>query len=66
MLKVQVGAIALADFGWHDQAVQRLAVGDVVEHGQTGNGKLAVATEKTRHGRLQRQMNGRAIHGEHP
>lgn len=31
-----------------------LTVGDVVEHGQTGNGKLAMAAEKARHDRLQR------------
>lgn len=46
MREVQVGAIALVDFGWHDQAAQRLAIGDVVEHGQAGNGKRAGLPKK--------------------
>ena len=38
MIKMQVGTITLAELGCHYQAVQGLAVGDIVEHGKTGNG----------------------------
>lgn len=43
-----MGAIALADLDWHDQAVPGLVVSNVAEHGQTGNGKLAVAAKEDR------------------
>ena len=40
MREIQVGAIALADLGRHDQSVQGLAVGDFVKDGQAGNGEV--------------------------
>ena len=64
--KVQVGAIALADTGGHDQAVQGLTVHYVMERGQSGCRLLAVQTKEAAHGRLQRQMDSGAIHGEYP
>lgn len=60
-----MGAIALADLGWHYQAVQGLTIGDIVEHGQAGNGQLAMAAKEACHRRLQRQIDGGAIDGEY-
>jgi len=65
MCKVQVRAIALADLGRHDQAVKGLTVSDIVEHGQTGHGKPAVAAKEACHGRFQRQVNGGTIDCEY-
>lgn len=54
-------AIVLAERGRHDQALQRLVVGDVVEYGQAGNLNLAVAAQEARHGLFQRPMPRREL-----
>ncbi|MNR05512.1 hypothetical protein D3C85_1215460 [compost metagenome] len=54
MIKVQVGAITLAELGCHYQVVKGLAVDDIVEHGKTGNGKPGMAAKRASHRRFQR------------